>query len=554
MKSTSFIQRIIAAITLAFLVASATHAQELTPMLEQLDKAIINKNAVRERLHQRIDSIRHTIPHASQESLGSKYREICDIYSNLQADSALHYLNLMDDLNSPNSEHETHICIARATMLGVKGQYNHAITILDSLSKHPTTPELHAEYLHAYRTVYGWAATYSKKNNSLEYAKYERFTESYRDSILANSTAGVKRSIVMADKLIASNQPDEAINILLDILPQATGIQLAYAYCNLAESYRLKGDTDHQMYYLAKTALEDINRGATEYVSLPTLAMLLYQQGDITRAYQYLFCSLEDAQFGNAFLRAIEINEVFPVICRAYQEEQQSTRNMEHALLCLLFIVIVITIVAYAYTHRKKRQLAAARQMLAAHNVQLEKANLQLEEANGQLEVANSQLAKANDQLEEANDIREHYVMFYLARCREYFDNMDRYRKDLLRLAKNGMYDDLRSRLKSSDIFNDEQHRFYHDFDESFLHIHPSFITDVNALLGPEAQLMPKKRELLNTELRILALIRLGVTDTAQLAHFLNCSMPTIYNYRSRIVASSQLSKEEFMERLMAIA
>lgn len=554
MKSTSLIQRLFASIVLAILMVSVAHAQKLTPVLEQLDKAISNKNAVRERLHQRIDSIKQTIPHAPQESLNSKYREICDIYVNLQADSALHYLNLMDSLNSLNEEHDTYICIARATMLGVKGQYNHAITILDSLSKHPTTPELHAEYLHAYRTVYGWAATYTKKNKSYEHAKYERFTESYRDSILANSTYGVRRSIVMADKLIASNQPDEAINILLDILSHATGIQRAYAYCNLAEGYRLKGDTENQMYYLARTALEDINRGATEYVSLPMLAMLLYQQGDINRAYQYLFCSLEDAQYGNAFLRATEINEVFPVICRAYQEEQQSTHNMQRSLLCLLFIVIIITITAYAYTHRKKRQLAAARQMLTEHNVQLEEANLQLEKTNVQLEDANMQLAKANSQLEEANDIRERYVMFYLERCRGYFDNMDRYRKDLLKLAKNGQYDDMKLRLKSCDVLNDEQHQFYHDFDESFLRIHPSFITDVNALLGPEAQLMPKKRELLNTELRILALIRLGVTDTAQLAHFLNCSMPTIYNYRSRIIASSQLSKEEFMERLMAIA
>lgn len=527
-------------------MSTPTHAQNLTPVLEQLDQAISHKNEVRLHLHEHIDSIRHTIPQASQKELIKKYREICDIYLSLQADSALHYLHLMDSLNTLNGEHDTHISIARATMLGVKGQYNQAITILDSLSKHPTTPELHAEYLHAYRTVYGWAASYTQKNKATEHTQYLRFTESYRDSILANSSAGVRRSIVMADKFIATNQPDEAIAILLDILPHATGIQRAYAYCNLAEGYRLKGDVDHQIFYLAKTALEDINRGATEYVSLPILAMLLYQRGDIDRAYMYLFCSLEDAQYGNAFLRATEINEVFPIICRAYQDEQTSTHNMERGLLCLSFVLIVITITAYAYTHRKKRQLAAARQLLTKHNDRLEQANKQLEQANARLE-------EANARLEEANGIREHYIMFYLDRCRGYFDNMDQYRKHLLKLAKNSMFDDLIRRLKSNDLFDDEQRRFYHDFDESFLSIHPTFIADVNALLDSEEQLVPKKRELLNTELRILALIRLGVSDTTKLAHFLNCSMPTVYNYRSRIIASSHLSKEEFMERLMAI-
>ena len=553
MKHDSLLRRLSVFIVLASLASATVYAQDLTPVLKELDIAIKHKGDVRDRLHQRIDSIRHTIPQATQKELVGKYHEICDIYLNLQADSALHYLNLMESLGNVNGGNETHICITRATMLGVKGQYNQAITILDSLSKHSTTPELHAEYLHAYRTIYGWAATYTQKNHSTEHAKYVRFTESYRDSILANSNAGVRRSIVMADKFIATNQPDEAITILLDILPHATGIQRAYAYCNLAEGYRLKGDTDHQLYYLAKTALEDINRGATEYVSLPTLAMTLYQRGDIERAYQYLFCSLEDAQFGNAFLRATEVNEVFPIICRAYQDEQQSTQRMERGLMCLLFCVIVITIMAYAYTHRKERQLTATRQMLAEQNGQLEEANSRLATANGQLEEANNRLETANGQLEEANSIRERYIMFYLARCRDYFDNIDRYRKMLLRLAKTDQYEDIKRLLKSDDVFVDEQHRFYNDFDESFLRIHPTFITDVNALLGPESALVPKKRELLNTELRILALMRLGVSDTAKLAHFLDCSMPTIYNYRSRIIAASQLSKEEFIERLMAI-
>lgn len=553
-------------VSLCFCIVSP--AQDNKDVLQHLDEAIANKNTVRTHLYERIDSIRATIPtcradaQEGRQQLLGKYREICDIYVNLQADSALHYLQLMDSVtgSAKTNTFTTYVDIRRATMMGVKGLYPQAIGILDSISHLPTTPTLHAEYLHAYRTVYGWAANYMQKNHSEEYERYERFTEMFRDSILIKSDPSIRRSIAMADKLVVEGQPDEAIDILLGLLPEAQGIQKAYAYFNLAESYRVKGDTDRQIYYLALTALEDLNRGATEYVSLPTLALLLYERGDITRAYNYLFSSMEDAQTGHAFLRAIEINEIFPLIAKAYHDQQNHTRNTERSIILVLVIAILLVICGLIYINKQRKKLEVIRCQLADVNDRLENANTQLADSNDRLETANSQLEEMNNSLSldnrvlaEANKVREQHIAHYLGQCRNYIDITENFRKEMLKLAKNNQREELLRRLKSDELISEEQHRFYADFDRSFLKIHPDFIQRFNALLGPESHILPKKDELLSPELRIFALIRLGVNDTAQLAHFLNYSMPTIYNYRSRIINSSIYPKEEFLARLMEI-
>ena len=120
-------------------------------------------------------------------------------------------------------------------------------------------------------------------------------------------------------------------------------------------------------------------------------------------------------------------------------------------------------------------------------------------------------------------------------------------------MAKSKNHDELLKRLNSSELMDEEQQRFYKDFDESFLNIHPQFVERFNALLADDKQIKVKRNELLTTELRIFALIRLGVTDTAAIAHFLNYSTATVYNYRSRIRNNSKYDKSAFEEMVMGL-
>ena len=118
--------------------------------------------------------------------------------------------------------------------------------------------------------------------------------------------------------------------------------------------------------------------------------------------------------------------------------------------------------------------------------------------------------------------------------------------------AKAKNYAHLMERLQSAEQLVQEEQSFYADFDEAFVTLFPKFIDNFNALLPEQAQVHPKRDEILNTELRIFALIRLGVTDSNRIAHFLNYSVPTIYSYRSRLRNKSLLDKNAFDEAVLS--
>ena len=202
-------------------------------------------------------------------------------------------------------------------------------------------------------------------------------------------------------------------------------------------------------------------------------------------------------------------------------------------------VVIVLLLSAFIVLLRKKmRQLSHARQ--------------ELTEALVAVREVNAALLEMNEKLSTADKVKETYIARYLQRCRGYIDTLDEYRRELLKLAKAKNYAHLMERLQSAEQLVQEEQSFYADFDEAFVTLFPKFIDNFNALLPKQAQVHPKRDEILNTELRIFALIRLGVTDSNRIAHFLNYSVPTIYSYRSRLRNKSLLDKNAFDEAVLS--
>ena len=183
----------------------------------------------------------------------------------------------------------------------------------------------------------------------------------------------------------------------------------------------------------------------------------------------------------------------------------------------------------------------------------LRKQNHKLVATRQSLLEANEHLTESNSALEKTDKVKEDYIAFYLDKCRGYLEALQKYRRDLLKLAKSRQHEELLKRLNSSEVMDEEQQRFYKDFDEAFLNIHPNFVERFNALLEEDKQIKVKRGELMTTELRIFALIRLGVTDTGAIAHFLNYSTATVYNYRSRIRNNSKYEKEEFEKKVAGL-
>lgn len=281
-----------------------------------------------------------------------------------------------------------------------------------------------------------------------------------------------------------------------------------------------------------------------EYVSLRKLASLVYEDGDIDRAYNYLKCSLEDATLCNARLRTLEISQVFPIIDQAYQlKAKRQQQEMKISLICISLLSIFL-LVAVFFVYKQMKKVAAARREVLDTNTLLQ-------ELNEELHHSNSQLKEMNHTLSETNYIKEEYIGRYMDQCSTYLDKMDLYRRSLNKIAAAGKVEELYKAIKSSQFLEEELKEFYANFDMTFLQLFPNFVEEFNALLVEPMQ--PKAGELLNTELRIFALIRLGITDSTKIAQFLRYSVTTIYNYRTRVRNKALGERDEFEAKVMKI-
>ena len=506
----------------------AADSKKLEAALDSLDGVISEKGKYAEFHQKEIESLKKGISSMNDPEQATLYRMLFDHYRRVQTDSALHYLNLIEQHTEPdNYQENARLLISRADIYGVTGMYGSALELLGRIQSEKLDIDPKTAYYHTCRTVYGWLSDYSSLSPASDL--YKQKTAQYRDSILEYSSPGISRNVVLADKLLIEGKTEEALELSFQDLPYATDENRRYIFSNIAEAYRQQGDSIGHAYYLALTAIDDIRSGVKEYRALPTLARQLFDEGDIDRAYSYLTCSMEDANACKARLRSVETSSIFPIIDKVYKEQENAQRRSGRVLTTVLVCASLLFGGFLLLLRRQNSKLTQARQRLLESNTHLNKTNVALA---------------------KADKVKEEYIAFYLDKCRGYLEALKRYRQDLLKLAKSKQNDTLLKRLNSSETLDQEQQRFYKDFDEAFLNIHPHFIEKFNALLEDGCQLSLKRGELMNTELRIFALIRLGVTDTASIANFLDYSLATVYNYRSRLRNQSKVSKEEFEEQV----
>jgi hypothetical protein len=225
---------------------------------------------------------------------------------------------------------------------------------------------------------------------------------------------------------------------------------------------------------------------------------------------------------------------------------------MERNRQVLVGSVVVVSVLALLligvlfFLHRRNKQLALARNALHDTNDKLASLNEELQQSNSQLSATNEQFAVLNSKLKEANSVKDEYIGRFLSLCAQYVDKLDNYRKMVNKKMKNKELDELFRISKSTELKEQEIEELNQNFDSVFLHLFPNFIDDFNALLVPEAQIHPKEENRLTTDLRIFALIRLGIEDSSKIAEFLHYSVNTVYNYRARIKNGAVGNRETF--------
>jgi len=484
-------------------------------------------------------------------SIDQKYKICCDIfdaYRNYSSDSALVYarkkLKIAEAMNS--GYHLTDARLNLASIMGTIGLYKEAMDILEDIDMQ-IAPDLKPYYFHIYRTVYGFMADYSV--SSTEKARYDKIVSDYRDSLLKVNPPDTKTHIIVkADALITEQLYGQALEMLTSFYPtiqddKHTKAIVAYS---ISRVYYYTNEREKEKQWLIESAINDLESATKEYISLRSLAFMLYEDGDIERAYKYIKQSLEDALFCNARLRTYEISQMLPIIDKAYQHQSEKRQNQLKFSLISISTLTLFLLIAVFFIYQQMRKLSIARSDLCA-------ANHKLNGLNNELLETNKLLTQSNITLKEANLIKEEYIGRYMDQCSVYIDKLDEYRRLLNKTATAGKVDDLIRTIKSTQFIDDELKEFYNNFDSSFLQLFPSFVTEFNALLVQSETIQLKKNELLNTELRIFALIRLGITDSVKIAHFLRYSLSTIYNYRTKMRNKSSVPRDDFEAYVMNI-
>lgn len=464
--------------------------------------------------------------------------------------------HLMDEFLSFNTDSAYSICVQReniaarlgdATMMvnarmnradiyNATAMYKETVSLMDSVSYSSLPDYLRPYYFHIKRTVYGRLADFAAFPEDRN--RYMLLTDMYRDSLLSvNDPNKLPYVITCADKLNAEGRPHDALKTLENYCRQnslSEHDQAIFAWTRY-ESYLRIGDRDMQKRELLLSSISDIRSSVREYVSLRQLAVMLYQEGDLERAYRFMTIAVDDAAKCNARQRIVELSDFYPMINDIYVNK---IRSQKKALAWTIMIITVLTLfllVLLIYTRKQMRRVAEARKSIQKAYENVHALNHELQESNRKLHEANQKLHEANCDIAEISRLKEVYIGRYMDQCLAYIDKLDTYRKSLGKLLNSGKAEELKKTLKSTDAIDSEFKAFYDQFDKTFLSIFPNFVEEFNSLLMPEEAIVPKKEGSLNTELRIFALIRLGITDSDSIAKFLRYSLTTIYNYRTKV-------------------
>lgn len=514
------------------------------PTLEDLDKVVANQQIYTNARLRMLDSLKSDLRKA--DDLHKKYaieKELFAGYQSFVVDSALLYaqkkLSLAQRLN--DAEELSYSYLDVASMLIKGGNYKEANEVLQRLNVRNASSNLRNYYYTVNQDLYTTLQTVSLTAN--ERKLYNEKSSLYKDSILSLK---LDPSVwVVTDRMMDKHRYKDALQILLKEYPtlNVDDRRMAYVAYSISDIYRLMGNREKEKQYLIVSAIADIKSAVKEYISLRRLATLLYEDGDIERSYLYMKRALEDAIYCNARLRVIEVSDIMPIINKAYEDK---TQREKHVTLLALVSISVLSLMLIGLVFLLRRQM----KKLSVTQRALRDKNAELYKLNDVLSKTNDALSESNDSLSEASRIKDMYIAQFMTECSTYIDKMELYRKQLRKVATTGSKAELLDILKSPTFIEKEVDAFFATFDATFLSLFPNFVHDFNQLLLPESQVVNKKDKRLNTELRICALIRLGISDNERLAAFLRCSKATIYSYRSRTRLKS-LQPDLFEEQLM---
>lgn len=479
-------------------------------------------------------------------------------YRVYDADSALHYINKNIQLaqQTNNRTWEVVSLLEQSFVLTSSGLLTEALKAVSDIQPEELPQNLRSEYFGRLCTLYSRLRDYSSENSQLS-EHYNNLQKAFRDSVYLTATPDELRYWNCRAWLYLGTPEIEPVKQAFEENKQTLSDdsrKYSIATYNLSAIYRSENNESKYLENLILSAMADIRSVNGDIGSLQEIAEYLFKHGEIDRAYNYiLYCSQKAMLFHNR-VRIVKMSHLQNQIYKAYQEQSRTQQKRLQASLIAVSFLFLVLIGAFLFIRKQMRRLKEANLKLDSTNQKLSinmnalsAAHQRLEEVNMQLKDLNTQLQEVNDQLRESNYVKEEYIGYVFNICSTYISKLEEFRKNINRKLKVGQIEDVKAMTDSSATASNELKEFYQNFDTIFLHLYPDFVGDFNALLLPEERIELKEGELLNTELRIHALIRLGITDSVKIADFLHCSAQTVYNNRLRTRNKSIIPKEDFI-------
>lgn len=534
-------------------VLRAETTDSVRKILYRLDEKIDQRESYRAICEERIDHLKQILRRtaATPQQQYDIHTMLIEAYEAYQFDSTLYYLErnleVARKLDSRYCTDETLLRLAH--LFSTSGYYLEASEILSQKIDTTTLdPKLLGRYYVTSRRFYNETREYSGNTAT---AKLAREKQSYytRQVLACYPPDSDTHLRYLGDWLIECGEIDRADSVLGILLRKEAPTSRNYAIYAYTKSMieGIRGHADEQIGWLARSAAADLQSATRDNASLCLLSEILFLSLDETdSAFRYIQVSMDDAIFYHARLRPWQVAKILPIIEKAYQTRQEQQIRIVRGMVIALFALFVVTIFIAVVEIRQKRRTERMRQ-------ELQQTNEQLNDYVKKLSEINATQAVLNNEIREANTVKEEYIGLFLGICSDYIDKMKEYQRSIRKKLETRSATEVRKELGSSTLVDSYVEEFYNTFDNAFLRLYPDFVDEFNSLLHEEARIEPKKGKLLNTELRIFALIRLGINDSSKIAGLLRYSVNTIYNYRAKVKNNAKVSREDFEEKIKKI-
>lgn len=533
---------------------------EIRKMLADVDSLLLKFPEIIKEKEGRIDSyLRKLDATGNMEQRYWLQSSLYDEYSAYDSDLAMKYADeaLATAQSLGRSDLESEMKLNKVYLLSATGFLEKAAAVIDSIDPASLSPELALKYCD--RMLF--LSTHQDLYMGVEYemGMYSQMA----DSILHVMTKDLKREdsgyywLTGWSSLNNRKKASEAIPLLKKTVESSDNCTRDFAMMSwvLAKLYELTGDRQNYLKFLLVSAMADIRACNKEIASLEEAAKILYQLDDLDHANQYVNFCIACANEYKSRVRTGNLARLQKDILQGIQERSERQIRINHIYLVLLIVIIVIINASIFYIMRQNRLLKQSRATLNEANSELNEKvqelsgiRVQLNEANEKLHEMYQKARASARELAEVNEDKERHIADMFAICSNYINKMDEFRPNIHRLLVDKKFDKVIDIVKSPELSYDEIRELYETFDEIFLKIYPHFVDDFNTLLRPEEHIKLRNPKKLTTELRIYALVRLGLNDSVKIAKFLHCSVQTVYNTRQRTRNKAAAGREHFAE------